>query len=250
MITPLSVQLGRAIRHKAPVPIFKCSTLDIALRCVDVAKKTQKGLVLVFDTDSISELPLPVAMYYLTHYVKDNNVPVSIICDTSKDNIKLSELASFTNLTVLVGWDDAKRSRFHLKAAGMERIIITDEIPEPEVTTYLIQKYDLAGLCYAGEKLPFDSLSAARLSKAARAMKVPFLLANQHLPKWTYPKLIPAKIAGVIFDDLLDKTYTAGVRTALRDRFVHNPGEYLEKGLLAVESVVQNYLNHPYNLDT
>lgn len=211
MFVPITLQFARGLRHKTVIPIFNCLNLEIALTVLSVAEKLKTGLIICVDLSKCKSNWHFIEL--LSYYIEKSKSPVSVILmDGTEDEYKKKESYLGEGMSIL---DSGK-------------IFYQDQ----DIATY----HKHTGL--------FNREKYSVFAKSHKINKLPQIIEAGHINSTHFKELTKAGVVGFLLRDELNMAYTAGLRSALRDRSRSDPEFFRTRSLLAVEKIAQSYLTN------
>ena len=253
MLVSLSVQSARAKRKGCGLLMLPVSALEQATAAVRAAETQKQPIVLIIDTTKpmLYGLELFANMLLTLGNVSSASVSVIALCAPNhiaaeqaisagvQGIIPLRDGASTEQLVSLLSWCSTRAS-----ARNTEVFLSADKAHELHALLPLLDQVRLAGVLTSFESILVNSVFTPSLLKDIQDQtKLPIYLTFEEDPE---PKLVirlvKAGVQGIVVSNEFDDAFTAGVRTALRNRSISNPVHYLGKGGLAVEDKIVRYL--------
>ncbi len=246
MLVSLSTQLARAKRARKPLVFAQVTTLEIAVAVVRAAEHEKRSVVLTIDASH----PL---LYSLDHQVAATlqlgrmsraDVTVEVITGANHLAVEQALMAgaqvvspqvtdiSESQAVSLFGW-----SANQAKAQGAELMVDLSYYHKGDwnsLAHLLASKHQVCAV--RTQLLGKDhKLQATEVTQVMHSLKLPVIAAAADYKPSHLRRFVELSVGGVTLTEVLDETFTAGLRTALRNRSHNLARYYLPKGQLAVE---------------
>lgn len=219
MFVPISLQLARGLRHKTVLPIFNCQNLEIALTVLEVSERLKTGLMLCVDIQGYGSKKNWNYLELLSYYAQKSNSPVSIILmNGTEEEYGVVESYLYSGMSIL-------------------KI-------EDEGAYYVVDNSNNRVALYHKQEGRLSKEVYHSLDKNHKAYKLPQIIEIGHLNSASFKDLSKVGVVAYVLNDELNMAYTAGLRSALRDRSRSDPEYFKSRSLLAVSKLAQSYLTN------
>ena len=229
MIQALPLLLARAHRKRQPLLLCEVTCVEQIEACLEAAnqKKAAIGLTLSVSTSNqqaLVEMLLPIAQFLAQRSKQPVGLELRL---TTPQLSNISPSLQIEQLCIAV-----PTAAHHPPLQGDVIGICTS-----------LMSASKADSSFHALRVPAE-LSWLGLSETLRQLKRPLILEEASMSPARLKTIVRSGIAGISLAEQLDASFTAGVRTALRNRELSDPSTYLRKGRLAVRERVINYLNY------
>jgi hypothetical protein len=246
MLVSLSTQLARAKRLHKPLVFVQVTTLEIAVAAVRAAEHEKRSIVLTIDADHplLYSLDYQVAATLQLGRMSRAEVTVEVITGANHLAVEQALMAgaqvvspqvtniSESQMLALFGW--AANQAVAQGAELMADFSYLHSSDWHQRSHALSAKHQVAG--FRAPLLDKDmKLQAAALAADVKTLKLPVIAAAAEYRPSQLRRFTEIGVNGVTFTEVLDEAFTAGLRTALRNRSHNLARYYLPKGQLAVE---------------
>ncbi|MBU6388889.1 class II fructose-bisphosphate aldolase [Patescibacteria group bacterium] len=254
MLISLSTLLSRAKRRKQPVIAPVVRDIEVAEAVLQAAEAERQSILFVLADDPAGVIPLSFLFSYVRQRAAhlETEISLQLRVPMQESAVKQALALGADSLSLEIHAEDAKITTVRFTAwaaaeAGRERAGMIGNLPDVTTLTKteaFVRQTGVAALTVPvlmrhGQR---SSVSPVFLRDLAAAVRIPVLASDlEAAPRWIKPAL-KAGVAGFYLDVSLDEAFTAGVRTALRNRSLHRPGTYLTTGVLAVRESVKQYI--------
>jgi hypothetical protein len=236
MLASLGTQLARARRQRVLLPIFPVSTADIALTCLETASRLEKDILLQIVIDELPAITVETLRNEIIPYARRLPIHVSLLTamESTHDLPDVAYLYEADDLTAVPASSLEMVPFFHFHPQG------------EELRTYLNQAGAVAfGFNFEQTDMEASAAVLKYIENTTTTCKLPAVVRGLHPHASMKKKLVHAGVTGVILSGELNKAFTGGLRTALRNWAAENPSIYLGKALRAVDDYVANQLRSP-----
>jgi fructose/tagatose bisphosphate aldolase len=244
MLALLSTELARAKRHKKPIISCKTVSLQIAAAAVQAAMLEREPVLITIDATDVTTLPHQALLTAVLEIGRSAPIPVmvEVIVGTAKGAASWWLSNGVLALTLTGTQDAIKRNLASIAAEafahGAEIGIEPTDLTLASQAKALAQRHDATFI----RLQPREKIT--EMHELVTALEVPVIADALHLTPKKTKELIRAGCAGLTLATDLDEAYTAGIRTALRDRTMTNPAKYLSYGATAVRELVRAHYHY------
>lgn len=252
MLTSFSTQLARAKRRKTPLLIVPVTVLEEAAAVVRGAETQGLGVALTIDATKpmLYSLEIFVHTVLIVGRLSSNEVTVIVRCGPTHLAAEQALLAGAQAIIPTEGGSQEQYVSLLSWCASRALYQGAEVIAAPKLHANeddLVRAFNQTRL--GGMMLPLSFVQEERAVKLSQIrhyhtrFRLPLIIQLDSMHTAAHlQKLKKADVMGVYVEDEFDEAFTAGVRTALRNRSQANPAVYLGKGGRAVEDKVVRYL--------
>ena len=227
MIQPLPTLLARAKRSRRPLLLCEISSIEQAEGCLAAAAAKKSSLALTVSSGTLDQLVVAEALLPLVELLAQaatEAVAIEMRLGSPLTNIENS-FPIHTCLTLPVN----TRPKSQGRTLAATCTSVGDALAADD--------------CFQILRLPAE-LSKSGLKEVLTQLKRPAVLEEASFSPARLKAIVLTGIAGITLASQLDASFTAGVRTALRNRELVSPSGYLHRGKKAVFERVFNYLTY------
>lgn len=243
MLTLASLELARAKRHRRPLFSCRTNSLQIATAALQAAQLERAPLLVTIDTTRATTLPhqaLLAALLELGRSVATAVVIEAVVAGKEAASWWISH--GVLVVTLNGSCDSLQRNLKHVAAEayahGAEVGLEPTDLKTLKEAEAVKDRFDAAFFRIA----PREKMT--EMQEYVAALELPVVVASLHLTPKKTRELIAAGCAGLTLDTELEEAFTAGIRTALRNRSATDPAKYLSYGATAVRELVRSHLNY------
>jgi fructose/tagatose bisphosphate aldolase len=237
MLVHPSLELARAHRRKRPLLFCRTNSLEVATAAVQAATVAHAPLVLTIDARRPAALSHLVIAHGMLTLGREASVMVSVevMTPAHKPAIEWWLERGVLALTIADSLDKlepvARQLAPMVQAYGAELGLAPQEAGLQDFAR-LSKTVQPAFMRIQG------TLRSTELRERVEAVEVPLVCDELTDSLRKNRELITAGVQGITVDSMLQETFTAGIRTGLRNRSVDDPAYYLGKGSVAVRDAV------------
>jgi hypothetical protein len=252
MLVSFSTQCSRAKRKKAGLFLLPVAALEQAAAAVRAAETQEQGITLIVNATQPLLYGLDVFMSTLLILGRASTAPVTVGVYCGPTHVA-AEQALDAGAQLLIPEQRHSREQFvsllswcaaRAQAQGSEVAVAPATDESLPALFQLLQAVPLCALL-----LPVERIKGAPegvkvvVHEVTQLTKLPLILecTEDHTPT-ELRRYVKSGVNGILISEEFDQAFTAGVRTALRDRETSDPAVYLSKGGRAVEDKAIRYL--------
>lgn len=254
MSTSFSTTLARAHRHGQLLHL--CMAVNPA--CVEavllVAKKKPDQVALYVDLTQDSLLHPAFLLDYAVHVAHSQNILTPIVARIHPSEQEVEQVLAKGIQALSFAWSgQAFSKRLELcswaaKEANTVKAEVIGEIDSgitPLKLRTFAEESGIAALSvnFSQEELD-QEMNFTFLKQLTKEVRVPIILPFHGITLRHHQRIRAAGVKAVTVDEYVRQSYTAGVRTALRSRFLYDPLKFEKKGILAVSSALEHLLSN------
>ncbi len=244
MLALPSLELARAQRHKKPLLSCRTTSLQIAAAAIQAATMESSAIHITIDATQATTLPHQTLLSGILQLGRSSKVPVVVeaIVPAGKEAASWW-MAEGALVVTLHGTRDAIKR--HMSYVVSEAIAHGIEVGAEPLDIQTAQDAEwlaaTTGLSFVRLQ-PREKMSD--MHEYVKAIRVPVIAGALHLTPKKSRDLVTAGCQGLTIGVELDEAFTAGIRTALRDRSVIEPARYLSYGGTAVRELVRSHYHY------
>ena len=248
MLFSLPTLLSRSQRARKPLLFVDVSTFELAVATIRAAEHLDRPVVLSIDVTSLvlysleyvvgaalilgrlsSALVCVEVRIDPTHGMAEQAVSAGAMALTVKHHCERAGQLEST-LTWISGHAAARNVGLVLELAdrGPQSLAMVEQLAKHAPLVAL----RLPVLDHLEKK---STVAVESIQQWQNVTKLPILAASADYSPSHLRRFASLRIAGPLLDTELEEAFTAGLRTALRDREANSPRRYFPKGQLAVE---------------
>lgn len=245
---------SREKRKKRIVPSFRVANFEILTAVLDELERDERPGLITFDARNSIPLPLDLTLITVTELIRRKVQPFALQVRINATQAEFHELLRLAIPAVQLKFSEKsslKEIHTFTKWAVQEA-----HAAKVELGIFLNRRLALDSLCQFVEETGIDTLtinqthysladqqlSLKGANEIAKILRIPVILDSENISPGIIKRLKFANIEGFVFDSLINHAYTAGVRSALRDRQAYNPDVFENRGQKAVAQTISHYL--------
>lgn len=247
-----SILFSREKRKKIITPVINVSNFEILSTVVGAVDSLERNCLISLSIQGTLPLDLQlvtsteiirraVQAYALQVRVEASQADFHALIRLGVSSIQLhfSKTASLKDIQEFTMWA-SKEAGTHAIELGLfldRRLALNSLIQLVEETGI-----DSLTINQTHYNLEDDQVSLKAVSQITSAVKIPVILQAEHVSPTILRRLHQTGISGFVLDSLISHAYTAGIRSALRNRAIYDPELFASKGQKAVEKTIHHYL--------
>ena len=246
MLVSVATLLARAKRQRQVVPFVAMRTLDAAQACLEVATVHQAPLVLCVEhMPNVPARSTLNSVHVALWLAERATIPVGVMLDMHSTELPDEALKQHLPGIAVVLQVTAAGSVPKLPA-GWSVILDLNAPMTADRINEMVHANEVVAvrLPLPSGRTGTGSPAPAYIHGLSHSLPVPLIAADTSFRPAILRKCVDAGLQGVTIAEALDEAYTAGLRTALRDRSEQRPSRYLAKAENAVTSRFASYLSH------
>lgn len=243
MLTLASLELARAKRRRLPLLSCRTTGLQVAAAAIQAATVERSPVLITIDATSATTLPHRPLLGAILEMGREAVIPVCVEAVIPPERSTAAWWFSNGVLVVTLTGELPAITRA-LKHVTSEAVAHGAEVGvelRQTVTTHELQKLAQSGISFLRVP-PKERLT--EMQELVSEVSLPLIAAAPLATPKKTRDLVLAGCAGITVGEELHEAYTAGVRTALRNRHANDPAQYLGYGATAVREYVRSTLNY------
>lgn len=241
MLALPSLELARAKRHHQPILSCRTNSLQIATAAIQAAVLQKSTAFITIDATAATTLPHQALLAGLLELGRGVEVPVVVeaVVPAGKEAASWWISNGVLVVTLNGGTEAIKRHVAYVAAEayahGAEVGLEPTDLQSLKAAEQLVERHGATFIRIA----PREKIT--EMHEYVKALELPVIANALHLTPKKTRDLITAGCAGLTLSIELEEAFTAGVRTALRNRTVTDPARYLSYGATAVRELIRSH---------
>jgi|GEM_PF-6288415 len=252
MLVSFSTHSSRKKRKGGGLLVLPVTVIEQAAAAVRAAEHTGHSLILLVDATQPLLYGLDVFVQTLLALGRSSAVAISVGVQCGPTHVAAEQALTAGAQFIVPQYQGSEAQYVSLlswsanrAAAQTAEVVVAPGVAHSLESLFsLLQTVRLAGVILPEEMLQVGgAFNPALIHEIASMVKLPLLVAlhEDKMPSQMV-KCIKAGVSGFLIENEFDQTFTAGIRTGLRNKTLSDPRTYLAKASLAVEEKMARYL--------